>query len=351
MTHKKISQFLENQQERLAKRVLDKQAEAQPQLKNYYTDLGWKKCIEDTQYNLSYLAESIVMRQPKLFGKYISWLKSVLENRNVPIKDLEGNIQAIRKILLAEFPGDDALALLEDYFDLAFARLREAPAPLSSFISKEKPLGDLAAQYLSAIMLGDRNRSIEIILDAVKDGTEVKDVYLHVFQPVQHEIGRLWETNQISVAQEHYATAVTQLVMSQLYPYIFSSRRNHRTLVATCVGGELHEIGVRMVADFFEMEGWDTFYLGANTPKQSIVSTIMKHEADVVAISATLIVHVKQVRELIHAIRASEVKDIKVLVGGYPFNLAKDLWKKVNADGYAQNAEQAIKITNNFIEE
>jgi methanogenic corrinoid protein MtbC1 len=77
----------------------------------------------------------------------------------------------------------------------------------------------------------------------------------------------------------------------------------------------------------------------------------MKHEADVVAISATLIVHVKQVRELIHAIRASEVKDIKVLVGGYPFNLAKDLWKKVNADGYAQNAEQAIKITNNFIEE
>ena len=63
------------------------------------------------------------------------------------------------------------------------------------------------------------------------------------------------------MAQEHYCTAATQLIMSQLYPYIFTTGKNGRVLVGTCVSGDLHEIGVRMVSDFFEMEGWDTFYL------------------------------------------------------------------------------------------
>ncbi|MDZ7776615.1 MAG: hypothetical protein U5L09_13885 [Bacteroidales bacterium] len=54
--------------------------------------------------------------------------------------------------------------------------------------------------------------------------------------------------------------------MSQLYPYIFNSQRVGKSMVAATVGGELHEMGIRMVADFFEMEGWDTWYLGANAP-------------------------------------------------------------------------------------
>ena len=80
---------------------------------------------------------------------------------------------------------------------------------------------------------------------------------------------RYWQMNRLTVAQEHYCTAATQMIMSQLYPYIFEGERNGRVLVATCVAENLHEIGVRMVTDFFEMDGWDTFYLGANVPTAS----------------------------------------------------------------------------------
>ena len=50
------------------------------------------------------------------------------------------------------------------------------------------------------------------------------------------------------------------------------------------------EIGARMVADFFEMEGWDTCFLGANTPKESIIETIRAQKADLVALSDTVAV-------------------------------------------------------------
>ena len=155
--------------------------------------------------------------------------------------------------------------------------------------------------------------------------------------------------NQVSVAQEHYCTAATQLIMSQLYPHIFATERIGRRLVATCVGGELHEIGIRMVADFFEMEGWDTYYLGANTPTESVVQTVVERSADILGVSATIAFHTSAVADLIANVRASEVGDVKILVGGYPFNIAPDLWRQVGADGCARDAQEAVELANRLV--
>jgi methanogenic corrinoid protein MtbC1 len=120
--------------------------------------------------------------------------------------------------------------------------------------------------------------------------------------------------------------------------------------VATCVGNELHEIGVRMVADFFEMEGWDTYYLGANSPTKSIVNTIEEQKADILAISVTITMNVSQVTDMIEQVRESEAgQDIKIIVGGYPFNVAPDLWREVGADGYARDAQEAISVANDLL--
>ncbi len=173
----------------------------------------------------------------------------------------------------------------------------------------------------------------------------VKDIYLHVFQSSLYEIGRLWQENRITVAQEHYFTAATQLIMSQLYPYISKSQKTGKVLVATSVSRELHEIGVRMVADFFEMDGWNTYYLGANTPKESVIETIISKRADLILISATISSHIGEVMDLIRAVRScGECRDPKVIVGGYPFIVDKELWKKVGADGQAADAETAVEI-------
>ncbi len=143
--------------------------------------------------------------------------------------------------------------------------------------------------------------------------------------------------------QEHYCSAATQLIMSQLYPHIFGSAKTHGTLVGTCVSGDLHEIGVRILCDFFEMQGWHSHYLGANVPTSSVVQTVLQLKADVLAISATITYHVDAVEKLIAAIRSTpECRNIKVLVGGYPFKVAPNLWQTIGADGSANNAEDAV---------
>ncbi|MFA6448113.1 MAG: cobalamin-dependent protein [bacterium] len=214
------------------------------------------------------------------------------------------------------------------------------------------PLGHLAQDYMKTLIAGDRHEAGRLILDAVEKGAAVRDIYLRVFQPAQLEVGRLWQANIISVAQEHFCTYVTQMVMSQMYPMIFSSKKNGKKLVATSVAGELHEIGIRMVADFFEMEGWDTYYLGASSPQESIVETVVERGADLLAVSATITFNLEAAMSLVRRVRADEAcKSVKILVGGRLFNVAPDLWLQVGADGYAADAQQAIEVANRWLAE
>ncbi|EDN69788.1 corrinoid protein [Beggiatoa sp. PS] len=105
-----------------------------------------------------------------------------------------------------------------------------------------------------------------------------------------------------------------------------------------------------MVADFFEMEGWDTYYLGANTPTPSVLQELEERHAEVLAISATMTFHLRAVEELIAAVRSNKVfQHVKIIVGGYPFNLESALWKQVGADASAPNAKEAIVVAGTLV--
>jgi methanogenic corrinoid protein MtbC1 len=258
-------------------------------------------------------------------------------------------LRVIRDSLQSHLPPQES-AVACAYVDAGLEQVKQSPSELPPLINPAEPLADLADKYLNALLRGERHSASKLVLDAAESGVKIKDIYLFVFQRVQHEIGRLWQINELSVAQEHYCTAATQMIMSQLYPYIFTSEKNGRTMIATCVEGDYHEIGARMVADFFEMAGWDTMYLGANVPTTGILQTLAERKTDLIIISATMTFHVSAVRELIKAIRYSDAaKNVKIMVGGYPFNVEPELWRDIGADAYSSNADAAINVAEQLV--
>lgn len=341
---------IDRRRDELAEKITARHYELQPELAARYGERGRAKCLQDAHYHLSYLSEAIAASLPSLFADYVAWAKVMLEARNVPAEDLARNLEVIRDTLREQLPSEVS-AVADEYIRSGVERLPRLPSELPTLIKDDEPFASLARRYLDALLRGERRDASRLILDAVEGGVDVKDIYLHVFQRTQHEIGRLWQMNQMSVAQEHYCTAATQLVMSQLYPRIFATERRGRTLVATCVSGDLHEIGVRMISDFFEMEGWDTYYVGANAPAQSVLQTLVERKADVLAVSATITSHVRQVAELIAAVRASgDCEGVKILVGGYPFNVAPELWRQVGADACAHSAPESVELADRLVE-
>ncbi|HEY0079596.1 MAG TPA: cobalamin-dependent protein [Pyrinomonadaceae bacterium] len=339
-----IGRMLDAERPLLAEAITARQYEAQPELAARYGEAGRAKCLQDANYHLSYLADAVAASSPSLFSDYVGWAKVMLSARGIPAADLSRNLAVMREVV-RERLSSETVPVVEEYFEAGLKRLPSLPSALPTLFEDAAPHAGLAKKFLSLLLKGERHVASRLILEAVDSGVEVKDVYLHVFQTSQREIGRLWQMNQVSVAQEHYCTAATQLIMAQLYPRIFRTEKNGRRVVATSIAGELHEIGIRIITDFFEMEGWDTYYLGANSPTAAILQALAERRADALAISATMTFHIRPVENLIAAVRASQdLHAVKILVGGYPFNIEPELWKRVGADAYAADASEAVEM-------
>jgi len=320
-----------------------------PALFDKYGEEGKKNIMNDILFHLSYLSEAYNAKEPKLFVDYVIWCKMYFNSIKLPLKWIVRGFEIMRDVLNEKLK-QTAENNPVDVLNLILAQFDKYPVESNSFLVENSKLGVLSQQYLNALLRKDRHLAAKLIKDALTTGVSIKDIYLHVFQNSQYEVGRLWQSNKINVAMEHYCTASTQSIMSQLYEYIFSSEKIGKKLIATSVSGELHELGIRMVSDFFELEGWDTYYLGANTPHNSVIDMIKATGADVLAISATIPIHISKVQKLITDVRNDIPSDkIKIMVGGKPFNDNPELWQKVNADVFAHTAEKDVKKANLFV--
>jgi methanogenic corrinoid protein MtbC1 len=205
---------------------------------------------------------------------------------------------------------------------------------------------DLLASYFDAISDGDRRRAFQVIDDAWSAGLNLGNIYLDLFQPALREIGRLWQENRISVADEHLATAITEAAMARAYERAFAWRSvMGRTLIAACADVERHEVGLRMLCDLLDLEGWHTTYLGAAVPVKSLVAMVQRRRPHVVALSAALSPHLPRLRTMIEAIREG-LPDGRplIIVGGRPFLDDPQLATRIGADFTATNAVEAVRL-------
>jgi methanogenic corrinoid protein MtbC1 len=347
---KEVAAAIIGRRDELARAVVEAQFARVPALYARYGQAGQDKCVDDVRFHLTCLAEAVGVASPDLFRSHMVWVKSLFGGLGISTTGLTDNL-AIMRDVLGERLGRTAADAVAGCIAHALAGLAEAPADPPRHIDPQAPYGTLAQDFLDALLTTDRRRAMALVMDAVAAGAPVRDIYLHVFQPVLREAGRLWQIDRITVAHEHFVTAATQAAMSMLYPHIFAAGRCGRTMMATCVSGELHEVGVRMVADFFEMAGWDTTYLGANMPAGAVVRAVEEQKPDVLAISTTITAHVGSVADLIGAVRAVAPRErpLWIIVGGYPFNLVPDLWEKVGADACAADAVEAVDAVNRLM--
>ena len=153
--------------------------------------------------------------------------------------------------------------------------------------------------------------------------------------------------NDISVAEEHVATAIVGRIAAALYPRFASVDAYRGEAVVTAGQNEFHELGARMLADLLEMEGWDVTYLGANTPKEELLVNLKQKKPFMVALSIATVFNLNQVRQTIEMIKTdTETRDIKIMVGGLAFNGMPQLWDDFGADGYAADADQGTLAAN-----
>ncbi len=205
-------------------------------------------------------------------------------------------------------------------------------------------LSELCAQYLSAQLRGDRREALRLVMvDGLANGASFADLTEDVIGAAQREIGIRWQRSEIGIAEEHMATAISNLVLAQLYEHAPPAAPNGRSVLVACVEGELHELPARLVADALDMAGFSVRYLGASVPSRSLVSMIQRDRPDLVALSATMSFHANMLRATVREIRALGGAAPPIAVGGGALAWSRNLASELAADVTATRASELVE--------
>jgi methanogenic corrinoid protein MtbC1 len=272
---------------------------------------------------------------PELLADHLAWERARLQVL-APRKTSAHLDTAVRAALSLYLSGAE-LARTDEFCRTAS---RQPARP------EEAPLDERSRAYLDHLVHGDRTSAIQVVTDALDSGVPPGEVMLGVLQPAQLELGRLWQEGRINVAHEHYCTAVTQVVMTMLYPRLFEQRSPRgRRVVVTAVGEESHEVGLRMVTDLLDRAGWRTAYLGTGIPVVDVLDHLTARPPDVLALGITMPGHLPALHRLVDAVRAEpSCAHVRIVVGGRLLQVAPRLADGLGADGSARDAEGAVRL-------
>ncbi|MDR3590844.1 MAG: cobalamin-dependent protein [Negativicutes bacterium] len=206
--------------------------------------------------------------------------------------------------------------------------------------------------FLIQLLQGDYQGCLAFGERYLNGGSELASFYVDVIEASMYEIGRLWETGQISVAQEHLATAVVTRVMLSLFLRYRPGQGNSAKAVIAAVPSEFHEVGGRMAADLLERHGWDVDYLGVDMPRQDLVRYLQINQPCFVGLAVVMPFNLAAAREIRDDIRRDHSLDgVRIMVGGAAFRHSEDLWRQVGADAYATDGQAAVSIARKWLEE
>jgi len=164
---------------------------------------------------------------------------------------------------------------------------------------------------------------------------------------VLQEIGKKFESGEIFLVHLVQAgDAARRATVEVLEPLIKKSSGKRETLGKVLIGtvaGDIHDIGKNIVAMMLFTAGFEVYDIGKDIPTEDFVKKTREYNADIVALSALLTTTLPVQREVIQALKETDLRQkVKVLVGGAP---ATAKWaEEAGADGYGEDAIEAVRI-------
>ena len=170
-------------------------------------------------------------------------------------------------------------------------------------------------RYMEALLDGDARVGKKLIEELLGQQIALNRLYSDYIERGMYEIGRLWENNQISIADEHLAASTTQLLLADLYLKVNGREKNGKRVVIACVPHDLHELGSLIISSVFQLAGWDISLLGADVPTRALIDYVTENKPNTLALSATLPAN-RQALENVLEIIVPNFPELEILVGG-----------------------------------
>ncbi len=217
-------------------------------------------------------------------------------------------------------------------------------------------LARIIADYNEAVFDTDRERALQIVRDAERQGISPEDLVFQVVLPAMDAmVNALSDQFAVNLAQHFMTAQISDAVTAEMIPKFRQAPEAAGRVVIGTAYGDMHTLGKRMVIGCLRARMVDVTDLGVNVAAERFVEEALAHDARVIAISA-LMLHTatgelgcRKVRRLLHE-RGLEDR-IKIMVGGAPFRFHDGLYRIVGADAWAPDAISAGKAMAELLQE
>lgn len=309
---------------------------------------GRRQTEQDLRDHVEFLVTALAVDTPACFTEYVRWLATVLESRGVPIQMLDESLELLAGfyvgVLDAPLAGRAARIL-----ELGRRVLAEQRTPgqvtYGGHVPDPLPQAEAFARHLLA---GEVGAARSLAAACWESCGEYVEVATRLFQPALYDVGRAWQCNEITVAQEHLATSISQTLLAKLFlearEGVVAASGAGRTALFAGIETNRHALGVRIVGDAFELAGWSVQTLGADTPVEALVAHADATRPDLVGLSVSMVQQLPALQRAFGILKSElGTRRPLLLVGGLPTNQFEDVWRWVGADAWGPDAAQAVR--------
>ncbi len=305
-----------------------------------FGERGRKACREDIEFHLNFLRPVLELGDLQPYTDYLRWFDEVLTARNIPTEHIAETLHWLGDFFLDRIGGADGARISAALTTAATESRQGAKLPAASALEKW-PEQD---RFEAALLTGDRRQAIEIVSRLTQSGHSLVEIDVFLIQAALISIGLKWQSNQISIAQEHLATATAQTVMAESFSKSALPPLNGKKALLACIEGNDHSVGLRMVSDAFELAGWEVQYLGANAPTRALIEQIAAYRPDLVGLSISFPHQLSSARDAIASMRSQLGSTCPpVMIGGSAINRFPGLAQCIDANGHASDALAALR--------
>lgn len=211
----------------------------------------------------------------------------------------------------------------------------------------------LTETFLEEVLAGNVETARRTVLAADDVGMSLSQTFSEVIEPALIQVGQGWEAGTILVAQEKTVSELVRDLIAELAHRHTPAESFGPVIIAACVSGERHELGLRMIVALLRAEGLRVQYLGADVDAAFLLEAVRLHQPAAVLLSARNEHHLRALEESMARLRneLGEGELPVIVVGGLLAQTHADVLKTLgvvpitgaNASEAMQRAVQILE--------
>ena len=198
------------------------------------------------------------------------------------------------------------------------------------------------------VLKGNREIIVEHAKTMIEQGKNAGEIINEILIPAINEVGRLFDKKIYFLPQLISSAEAMKTAIEYLEP-LLEKKKGEKilpTIVFATVKGDIHDIGKNLVVLMLKNYGYRLIDLGKDVPKEEIVETAIKENAQIIGLSALMTTTMMEMKEVVMYAKERKCR-AKIMIGGAV--ITESFAEEIGADGYSKDAADAVKLVERLL--